>query len=143
MITHIDHINISVSNLDQSAQFFTHFFGFIIKDKQKLSGKWLDKVVGLHDVNATYIQLELPNSKTKLELIEYHHPKGKQDPNNNQSNTLGFRHIALSVLDIESIVKKLSNENIRLFSEIQDYETKRLIYCEGPDGIIIELAQYH
>ena len=30
-------MNISVSNLDKSAQFFTHFLGFIIKKKLKLN----------------------------------------------------------------------------------------------------------
>lgn len=142
MKTRIDHINISVTNLDVSASFFVDHFGFEIQDKQHLSGKWLDDVVGLSGVDATYVQLALPETETKLELIEYHHPKGVEEASVGHSNAIGFRHIAIAVDDIEQKVKTLLASGVHFFSEIQDYKTKKLAYCQGPDGVIIELAQY-
>lgn len=138
----IDHINISVTNLDVSTSFFVDHFGFEIQDKQHLSGKWLDDVVGLSGVDATYVQLSLPETETKLELIEYHHPKGIEEDSVGHSNAIGFRHIAIAVVDIEHNVEQLLSSGINCFSEIQDYKTKKLVYCQGPDAIIVELAQY-
>ena len=60
MITHIDHINISVTDLEKATSFFVDLLDFKVLEKAPLSGKWLDDVVGLNDVDATYVQLELP-----------------------------------------------------------------------------------
>jgi 4-hydroxyphenylpyruvate dioxygenase-like putative hemolysin len=58
------------------------------------------------------------------------------------ANTLGIRHIAFVVEDIEAVVAKLKKRGAELFGEIQNYENVyKLCYVRGPEGIILELAE--
>lgn len=143
MIKKIDHINIVVTNLEEATQFFTDLLGFQVSKKGHLSGKWIDKVVGLDDVDAKYVQLILPGAETNMELIQYYNPKSESDKNISKSNQIGFRHMALEVKEIEKIYAKLQLASVKILSELQVYnETKKLCYFLGPDNVILELAEY-
>ncbi len=73
-INHIDHINIVVEDLDSAIQFFEKI-GFTKKADKKLSGDWIDKVVGLTDVKARFASMELEEGQTVVELLAYANPK--------------------------------------------------------------------
>ena len=144
MIQKIHHINISVTDVEKAKAFFMDLLGFQVKTEGDLEGAWIDKVVGLDKVKAHYVQLILPESETALELIQYYHPKGKIDPAINQANQIGFRHMAFEVKQIERVYNKLKAAGVELLSDIQVYqESKKLCYFYGPDGIILELAEYN
>ena len=58
------------------------------------------------------------------------------------ANTLGTRHIAFDVEDIEALVAKLKRKGVALFGEIQNYENAyKLCYVRGPEGMMLELAE--
>ena len=58
------------------------------------------------------------------------------------ANTLGIRHIAFAVEDIEAVVAKMKKKGAGLIGEIQNYEDAyKLCYVRGPEGIILELAE--
>ncbi|MDH5723395.1 MAG: VOC family protein [Alphaproteobacteria bacterium] len=139
----IDHINIVVSDLKQSSDFF-QILGFTIEDEALLKGEWISKVVGFPDTEARYIKMKLPDDTIFLELIEYYNPVGAKDPDIGKPNQVGFRHIAFNVRNIESLTEKLEEANIELFSDIQVFPKtgKKIIYFKGPDDIILELAEY-
>lgn len=138
----IDHINIVVQDLEGARQFFVDL-GFVVLKEGKLEGKWIDKIVNLSDVQATYIALAIPGTETNLELIQYDFPKGETDPNISLPNQIGFRHIAIEVTEIEKVIADLKKKGIKFFSDIQTYNVKKkLCYFLGPEGIIIELAEY-
>ena len=143
MIKKIDHINISVTNLAEATKFFTDLLNFKIEQQGVLKGDWIDKVVGLKNVNATYTRLYIPNAETYLELIQYQNPTGQKDPQTSQANQIGFRHMAFEVTGIEEICKKLKDAGVKFFSELETYNNKKkLCYFLGPDGVILELAEY-
>jgi 4-hydroxyphenylpyruvate dioxygenase-like putative hemolysin len=83
-----------------------------------------------------------PDGQAWIELIKFYSPsdeKGIQQP---FANTLGIRHIAFVVEDIEAVVAKLKKKGMEIFSEIQNYEEiYKLCYCRGLEGIILELAE--
>lgn len=138
----IDHINIVVRDLDSAKNFFLEL-GFKVVNEGELKGNWIDKVVNLPHVKAYYVALSIPNSQTNLELIQYYSPEGKKDPDLSLPNQIGYRHMALEVKDIGKIVDRLKKKDIKFFSDIQTYNvTKKLCYFLGPEGIIIELAEY-
>jgi len=142
MINKIDHINISVTDLESAKKFFVDIIGFKVKHEGVLQGEWIDKVVGLKNIYAKYVQLSIAGAETNLELIQYFNPLGEIDSKINQANQIGFRHLAFEVNEIEKIHQKIKNSGVRI-SEIQVYNvTKKLCYFDGPDGIILELCQY-
>ncbi len=139
----INHVNIVVSNLDETKAFFIKF-GFEVGDESELSGEWISSIVGLPDVKARYVTLSLPGTETNLELIEYASPPSEKDPNMNRANQIGFRHIAFEVDNIDDVVHSMKDKGIKFLSEINTYPKtgKRLVYLWGPDSILLELAQY-
>ena len=144
MFKKIDHINISVTDIEESKKFFIDLLGFRLEKEGELKGEWIENVVGLQNVKAIYARLFLPNTETFLELIEYRNPVGKKDEKISRANKIGFRHLAFEVKDIEKIYKKLKKEGVKFLSEIQvNNNQKKLCYFLGPDGIILELAEYN
>ena len=58
------------------------------------------------------------------------------------ANRLGFRHIAIEVNDLNTIVDRLRDKGFDTVGEVRDYEdTYRLCYVRGPEGLIVELAE--
>lgn len=143
MIKKIDHINIVVSDLQNAKTFFLNF-GFREVASSPLSGEQLSIVTGIPDIKAEFIALSLPGSNTNIELIEYFSPAGGRDPETSKANQLGFRHMAFAVEDIEAEVKRLKADGVVFKSDIQVWEKtgKKLVYFYGPDGILLEFAQY-
>ena len=139
----IDHVNIVVSNLDKAKAFFIQL-GFSVGDEGVLEGEWISAIVGLDNVNARYTSLSLSGLGTNLELIEYKTPPSAHDPMMSKANQLGYRHIAFVVGNIDETVQDLKGKGITFLSPIQTYPKtgKRLAYFYGPDGILLELAQY-
>jgi 4-hydroxyphenylpyruvate dioxygenase-like putative hemolysin len=98
-------------------------------------------------VKTSFAFFRVPDGQTgqaNIELVKYHTPSdenGIQQPLAN-ANTLGIRHIAFVVEDIEAVVAKLKEKGTATFSEVQDYEGMyKLCYIRGPEGIILELAE--
>ncbi len=143
MLKKINHINVVVSNLDEAKSFFIQL-GFAVGDESELSGEWISSIVALPNVKARYATLKLPGTETNLELIEYINPPHERDPNMGKANQMGFRHIAFEVENIDEIVQDLKDKGIKFISSIHAYPKtgKRLVYFWGPDGILLELAQY-
>jgi catechol 2,3-dioxygenase-like lactoylglutathione lyase family enzyme len=138
----IDHINVVVRDLEAAKDFFLEL-GFIVLKEGRLEGQWIDKIVNLANVSADYIALALPNTQTNIELIKYYSPEGERDSKLSLPNQIGLRHIAIEVKGIEKVVSDLKKREIQFFSDIERYSNaKKLCYFLGPEGIIVELAEY-
>lgn len=143
MLKRVDHVNVVVNDLCAAVSFFK-LLGFKEGDSSKLEGEWISKIVGLENVSADYVSLGIEGAETTVELIKYYSPQIDNQQNQNSANLQGIRHIAFAVDDIESVMERLSNNNVDFFSEIIKYPKtgKKLVYFYGPEGIILELAQY-
>jgi catechol 2,3-dioxygenase-like lactoylglutathione lyase family enzyme len=143
MLAKIDHINIVVHDLFAVKQFFVEL-GFLVQHEGPLTGIWVDKVTGLENVKAEYCAIRLPDAQTAIELITYEMPESPITKQKQKPNDPGFRHLAFEVDHIENVVTKLKKKGYTFFSEIQRYEpsNKKLCYFYGPEGIILELAEY-
>jgi catechol 2,3-dioxygenase-like lactoylglutathione lyase family enzyme len=143
MLKAIDHLNIVVRDVEGMALFFESL-GFVQEDRARLEGEWISSIVGLEDVQAEYIKLHLPGTAMRLELIRYEHPTLEADPLCGQANRPGFRHLAFEVEDIEAEVCRLSEQGISFLGPVQTYAVtgKKLVYFRGPEGVLLELAEY-
>ena len=143
MLNRIDHVNVVVSDLTSARDFFCRL-GFAVTHAGDLEGEWISAIVGLTDVRASYVQLSLGNGGCNLELIAFDNPPSPGAPDKALPHRIGIRHIAFAVDDIETLVARLKDDGVSFFSEVQTYPAtgKKLVYCHGPDGIILEFAQY-
>ena len=143
LLQKIDHINIVVKDLEKVEQFFLSL-GFELQNQSKLKGDWISQTVGLENVDAEYVRLTLPGDSMSLELISFDNPPINEIDYPYKANTQGFRHLAFQVKDIEKTVAVLRKKGIEPFSPIQEFNKtgKKLVYFRGPEGILLELAQY-
>lgn len=149
----IDHVNIVVSDMDTSVEFYTRL-GLSKSLDTHISGAWIANLIGVHDenLNARVVFMEPDAGNTRLELIQYIVPPGETSAANSIPNTIGLRHFALVVDDIMTTYQKLRNNGVVFFSEPQEVTgnkevaarigRKRLVYFLDPDGVIVELAEY-
>lgn len=140
-IQRIDHVGVVVNDLAAAKAFFLDL-GLELQGEAELEGSLVDQVVGLNDVKTAMVWLRMPDGQASLELIKFYTPSDENGIQQSCANTLGIRHIAFAVEDIEAIVAKLKKNGTEIFSEIQNYEDiYKLCYVRGPEGIILELAE--
>ncbi len=82
----------------------------------------MERVIGLNDVRVTVVMLGMPDGEANIELGKFYVPSDEKGIQYPLANTLGIRHIALVVEDIEAVVAKLKKKGAELFGEIQNYE---------------------
>ncbi|NNK15140.1 MAG: VOC family protein, partial [Desulfofustis sp.] len=104
----------------------------------------ISETVGLKDVAARYVKLTLPGDRVSVELLQFDHPPITEISSPGLANTQGYRHMAFRVNDIVQTVSFLKQRGINPLSPIQEYAklSKKLVYFRGPEGILLELAQY-
>jgi catechol 2,3-dioxygenase-like lactoylglutathione lyase family enzyme len=56
---------------------------------------------------------------------------------------LGMNHICFAVDDIEAEVGKLKSHGFKTRNEIMDFHSRKLVFIDGPEGVTIELSQWH
>jgi catechol 2,3-dioxygenase-like lactoylglutathione lyase family enzyme len=140
-LNHIDHVGINVNDLAAAKAFFIEF-GLEVEAEWRAEGAWLDQIVGLDGVRTEAIMLLLPDGQTKLELVKYVAPADESGLQPALANAHGIRHIAIQVDDLEAVVARLKDKGMDVFGDIYNYEdTFKLVYCRGPEGIILELAE--
>lgn len=137
----IDHIGLIVNDLPAAKAFFLEL-GLKELGEAEVEGDWVEQIIGLHNVKQTVAMLEVPGGEARIELVKFHSPLDGNDVQHSLPNTLGLRHIAFAVEDIEAVVAKLKESGAENFGEIQNYENAyKLCYIRGPEGIILELAE--
>ena len=99
---------------------------------------------GLKNVKAEYVGLSLAGNETNLELLHFVSHNNLTTWDNDVPNKMGFRHMAFTVENIGIVVKKLKEMGVEFYSEVQPYKetNKKLCYFKGPEGIMLELAEY-
>lgn len=139
----VDHVNIVVSNLDESVAFYERI-GLEAVHRDILEGRWISDIVGLPEVRGEYVKMIFPGTETALELMQYFQPEGGADPQASEPNRKGLRHIAFRVKNIEDIVRNLKGAGVAFFSDVQEYAPakKKLVYFYGPDDVVLELCEY-
>jgi len=151
MLESIDHVNIVVADLPKMVDFYGRVLGLREALRVTISGPWVERTVGLRDVTADCVYLEMANGP-RVELLKYRSPPAERPDELGTSNTPGLRHIAFRVDDIDAAVAKLREANVHFFSDVQDVPTsqvkyasgvrKRLAYFHDPEGNLLELCEY-
>lgn len=140
-IKHVDHVGINLEDLEAAKVFFTDL-GFTVMGEAVMQGELVDKVTGLKDVKDDLVMLQAPDGQLNIELVKFHHPVDKAGVQPSQANTLGLRHLCFEVEGLDDIVASLLQKGHKLVGDIQTYQnTWKLCYVQGPEGVLIELAE--
>lgn len=151
MVTHVDHINLVVADLERSVHFYTELLGLEERRRAHLTGDWIEQIVGLSGVEAEVVYVQPRGGGPRLELLQYVSPEGESLPANRLPQTQGLRHIAFQVRDIQGMYERLSAAGVTFVGPPtavpghvvkHDDGRKWLCYFHDPDGVLLELADY-
>ena len=73
MLSSIDHVNLVVTDLPRMLAFYRDVLGLTVTKQVTISGDWIGKTVGLDDVCAEVVYLDLPEGP-RIELLRYISP---------------------------------------------------------------------
>jgi catechol 2,3-dioxygenase-like lactoylglutathione lyase family enzyme len=140
-IKRMEHVGIVVDDLAAATAFFVEL-GLKVEGEGQVEGNWVDHVVGLEGVRVEFAMMETPDGHGGLELVKFHSPSVRGGDGHAPANTLGLRHLAFAIDDIDAVVASLRARGAELVGEVEQYEDSyRLCYVRGPEGIIVELAE--
>jgi catechol 2,3-dioxygenase-like lactoylglutathione lyase family enzyme len=141
MITQIRHTGLVVADLEGALLFWRDLLGFRVEKQMDESGPHIDAMMGLNDVRVTTVKMIAPEGGM-IELLHFKsHPDQKKWLGNPYST--GFTHIAMTVSNLDEAYKKLEAVGV-VFPAQPQYSpdgTVKVIYCKGPEGVLLELVE--
>ena len=119
----IEHVNLTVSNLQRSIDFYRQLFGWRTRWRGTTGGGAPAAHVGDERCYLALFETDRPGRSP----IDY--------------EAVGFNHFGVVVDDLDVMKQRLSALGVEHGDE-QDYEPGRRIYFTDADGIEVELVQY-
>jgi len=120
---HLEHINLTVSDLDRSIAFYTDLLDLQTRWKGPIDGERLGAHIG--------------DDRSYLAMFE-----GSTDgPVDHDYSRPGINHFGFIVDDLDDARRRLDRLGATVHLEA-DYEPGRRIYCFDPDGNEVELVEY-
>jgi catechol 2,3-dioxygenase-like lactoylglutathione lyase family enzyme len=144
MVKHFDHVTIVVRDVDRAKAFFA-LLGFEEAQDVVIAGPTFEQYMGVAGIEAEHVTLVLANAtpRCEVQLLRYQHPEPLADSASARLDRLGFNHICFAVDDIAAEVARLRAHGVRTRNEIMDFHLRKLVFLEGPEGITVELSQWH
>ncbi len=141
-IQRMDNVLIVVEDIDAVIAFFVEL-GLELEGRGPVEGRWVERVIGIDDVEQEVAMLRTPDGHGKIELAMFHRPAViRPEPKEAPANTLGIRRVMFAVDDIDDVVARLLTHRAELVGEIAQFEeVYRLCYVRGPEGIVVGLAE--
>ena len=144
MLKNFDHLTIVVRDLERAKAFFA-VLGFKEAMSVVIAGEPFASYMGVPGIEADHVTLVLEHvsPRTEIQLLHYRHPDPLPDPHIRDLHKLGMNHICFAVDDIEAEVGKLKSHGFATRNDIMDFHSRKLVFIDGPEGVTIELSQWH
>lgn len=99
----VNHVGITVSNLEKSIEFYETLTGKKISNKDEIGGKRMAQTQGLDDTLIRYANLHLDN--INIDILEYVEPKSTKANYSNEQ--ISAMHLCFEVDDIEAAIARM------------------------------------
>jgi catechol 2,3-dioxygenase-like lactoylglutathione lyase family enzyme len=140
MIEGLNHIGMSVSNLERSLTFYRELFGMEVVIHKPFEGQVHENIIGLPGARGRVALLRL--GTLQLELFEFDYPLAKPGDPNRPACDHGITHFCIQVRDIHGEYERLKTAGVRFHCPPQTYQGRVIAtYGRDPDGNIFELLE--
>lgn len=147
-ITGIGPIDITVSNMDRSLDFYTKVLPFQKISDEEVNGGEYENLENLFGLRMRIIKLKLGDEQ--IELIDYLTTGGRSIAEDAKANDLSFQHIAIVVSDMDKAYAQLRKYNVVHVStgpqtlpvSIPEAAGVKAFYFQDPDKHNLELIYF-
>lgn len=148
VITELDHIAVTVSDLERSLTFYKDTLGFEEVERHRLEGETISTMAGKPDVVMQVVRLKPPDGPgILLDLQQYIQPKGTVA--NAQLGMANHSHFCFGVKDLRATYRQLKEKGVEFVSapvtfdlgKEWDYGAVHVVFLKDPDGFILEFVQ--
>lgn len=137
----MDNVGIMVRDMEKVIAFFTEL-GLEVQGRTTVEGDWVDRTIGIDGARCEIAMLATPDGHSRLELSRFITPGALGDGVVLPVNTLGIRRLMFAVEDLHAVLARLQASGAELVGEVTQYlDMYLLCYLNGPEGIMIALAQ--
>jgi catechol 2,3-dioxygenase-like lactoylglutathione lyase family enzyme len=141
LIKQIDHVGITVADLDSATAFFADL-GLEIEGRTFLEGEFVDAVIGIPDARTEIVVLRPPGGGAGVELATFLRPHHEPGSPNAMANELGLRSFCFEVEGLRAIVDRVAANGYGLVGGVGEYEdTWLMAHVRGPEGIVVSLTE--
>jgi catechol 2,3-dioxygenase-like lactoylglutathione lyase family enzyme len=144
MVRRFDHLTIAVRDLDRARRFFG-LLGFREAMSVVIAGEPFASYMGVPEIEADHVTLVLENAspRTEIQLLHYRRPEAIPDPHIRDLYKIGLNHICFATDDLAAEVRKMRENGFETRNGILDFHSRKLVFLEGPEGVVVELSEWH
>lgn len=148
LVTGVDAIGLTVSDLDRSIEFYSRVLGFEQTAEWEAHGEAVERLTGVFGARVRTVRLRL--GEEFIELTEFLTPRGRPEPEDSRSNDLWFQHMAIITNDIGRAYQRLRSFRVRHVSPapqtLPEWNPNAggiaAFYFQDPDGHVLEILQF-
>jgi catechol 2,3-dioxygenase-like lactoylglutathione lyase family enzyme len=148
LVTAVDSIGLTVSDLDRSVEFYSSVLQFQKVSETEVDGESYEHLNGVFGLRARVARMRLGDEF--IELTEYLAPRGKPAPVDARSNDRWFQHVAIIVSDMDRAYRWLREHKVQHASPspqlLPEWNKNaggiRAFYFRDPDGHPLEVLSF-
>jgi len=135
------HVGIVVKDLAKTTDFWINLIGFKLHIDAKEISPYIDELLGIANPELRTVKL-IDENGFIIELLEFANYPAKDNWEGNLAST-GLTHIALTVIDLDSLTSKLKENDYKFISEVKNSPNGavKVVFVTGPEGIMLELVE--
>lgn len=139
MFKRVDHVGVSVKDIEKAIEFYRDVIGMEIALDREFDAP-LAQITGLEDARARVVHMRLGDSV--VELFNYKHPKGRDPlPDSNQAD-YGLIHIGLMVENFQEVYRDLKSKGVRFLGDpIEIRPGVFVAYFYGAENEVCEMRE--
>ena len=148
MINAIAHVGLTVSDIEQSLNFYQKILHMDFKGRMHMAGPETELLFNIKgaEVDVAYVQGNALVSSPTVELIQF--TTSEAEKRTSDLHTTSISELWFYVADIDALYEHLCAHGVECLSEPQFFDfteygfTKsKALYFKDPDGIILEAMQ--
>ena len=144
MITHFDHVTIVVGDVEAAKRFFA-LLGFVGDKSVVIRGEPFASYMGIEALEAEHHTLVLAGASPRFEvqLLRLLQPAALANRELATLRQKGFNHICLATDDLDADLARLRAAGVAPRNAVMTFHDRKLVFLDGPEGAVVELAEWH
>jgi carboxymethylenebutenolidase len=138
-----DHVTLVVTDVTE-AETFLAVLGFEREKAVVARGPVMSAFMGIADWESDHITLVHRGApvRQEVQLLRFHHPTVAVDQQSGFLARTGFNHVCFRVRDLDDALRRFAACGHEPRNEVMDFHDRRLVFLDGPSGVVVELAEW-